>query len=112
MDDITERCLVQLELEYLTLKRKLTTVEEEVASVGLASMAWSELIERQRLERIEQALKRLSNGTFGSCLRCHQSIDHERLLVIPLTELCIACQRQEELLVMDPRRKRRIQRAA
>jgi len=50
----------------------------------------------QRMERINQALARLDNGTYGKCLKCGAEILPERLLAIPYAELCVNCQTRAE----------------
>jgi RNA polymerase-binding protein DksA len=48
------------------------------------------------LSSIEQALQRIENGTFGSCVRCGRQIAEERLEAIPYATRCIDCQRVAE----------------
>jgi RNA polymerase-binding protein DksA len=48
------------------------------------------------LSSIEQALQRIDNGTFGSCVRCGRQIAEERLEAIPYATRCIDCQRVAE----------------
>lgn len=49
-------------------------------------------IEKAELARVNLALTRLHEGTFGECESCGDDIPRQRLLAIPETELCIACQ--------------------
>ncbi len=48
------------------------------------------------LAAIEDALKRIDDGTFGTCVRCRKPIAEERLDAIPYATRCIDCQRLEE----------------
>jgi len=48
------------------------------------------------LSAIDEALKRLDAGTFGTCLKCGNSIEQERLEFLPYATLCIECKRREE----------------
>jgi RNA polymerase-binding protein DksA len=48
------------------------------------------------LSSIEQALQRIENGTFGTCVRCAKQIAEERLEAIPYATRCIDCQRVAE----------------
>lgn len=41
-----------------------------------------------RLTRIQDALAKLENGTYGCCKACGQAIGYERLQAIPETEYC------------------------
>lgn len=52
--------------------------------------------ERQRLGKIDAALKRLDAPEFGLCEDCGKSIGKMRLDVIPWTQHCIVCQEKEE----------------
>jgi RNA polymerase-binding protein DksA len=48
------------------------------------------------LAAIEEALRRIAAGTFGTCRRCGKSIAEERLEAIPYANRCIDCKRLEE----------------
>lgn len=48
------------------------------------------------LSAIEEALQRIDNGTFGTCVRCGKPIAEERLEAIPYATRCIDCQRLAE----------------
>jgi RNA polymerase-binding protein DksA len=48
------------------------------------------------LSSIDQALQRIENGTFGTCVRCGAQIAEERLEAIPYATRCIDCQRVAE----------------
>ena len=48
------------------------------------------------LEAIERALKRLDDGSYGTCVNCGKPIPEERLEALPWTELCIDDQRAQE----------------
>jgi RNA polymerase-binding transcription factor DksA len=53
---------------------------------------------RAVLEDIEQALVRLRQGTFGTCMRCQRPIAPPRLRAIPYAALCIRCKEDQERL--------------
>jgi len=48
------------------------------------------------LAAIEEALSRIEEGTFGTCVRCGRAIAEERLEAIPYATRCIDCKRLEE----------------
>lgn len=48
------------------------------------------------LAAIDQALKRIEEGTFGTCARCGQPIAEARLEAMPYATKCIDCKRLEE----------------
>ena len=48
------------------------------------------------LAAINEALRRIEEGTFGICRTCGQPISRERLEAIPYATQCIDCKRKEE----------------
>ena len=48
------------------------------------------------LAAIDEALKRIEEGTFGTCARCGQPIAEARLEAMPYATKCIDCKRLEE----------------
>lgn len=59
-------------------------------SLGLASK------DRKSLYELEDAMKRIEEGTFGVCLDCKVLIAKTRLKVVPQARLCIKCQEKRE----------------
>lgn len=49
-----------------------------------------------RLDRIEAALEKIAEGTYGSCDECGGRIPKARLEVIPDTPFCVKCASQLE----------------
>ena len=52
--------------------------------------------ERKLLEKIDEALGRLKDGTFGECEECGELISVGRLRARPVTTLCIECKAAQE----------------
>lgn len=52
--------------------------------------------ERKLIEKIDQALARILDGTFGECDECGELIGIGRLRARPVTTLCIACKEEQE----------------
>ena len=52
--------------------------------------------EQKVLYSIDEAMKRVEEGSYGSCLACGKSITKNRLKAVPFTELCIVCQTKKE----------------
>jgi YteA family regulatory protein len=48
------------------------------------------------LAGIEAALKRIEEGTYGTCSNCGKQIPEDRLEALPWATLCIDCQRHLE----------------
>ena len=47
--------------------------------------------ERQKLVQIEEALKKIDEGSYGVCESCGDEIDEERLIAMPFAKLCLSC---------------------
>lgn len=52
--------------------------------------------ERQLLAKIDEALGRMDEGTYGACEDCEEPIELRRLEARPATTLCIACKERQE----------------
>jgi DnaK suppressor protein len=52
----------------------------------------------RRRQAIDEALVRLSEGTYGICAECGVEISERRLEAVPFAKLCVECQSREELL--------------
>ena len=48
------------------------------------------------LSRIENALEKIKNGTYGTCEICQKRIKKARLEAIPYARYCISCQESSE----------------
>jgi DnaK suppressor protein len=56
-----------------------------------------EMRNRKR-QLIDEALTRLSEGTYGLCAECGVEISEKRLNAVPFARLCVECQSRQELL--------------
>ena len=52
--------------------------------------------EKFLLKKIDKALARIEDGTFGVCERCEEEISLKRLEARPVTTLCIRCKEEQE----------------
>ena len=50
---------------------------------------------RRELNRIEQVLARIKDGTYGRCERCRGPIGEARLEILPDATHCVSCARAE-----------------
>lgn len=48
------------------------------------------------LYKIDEALKRIDDKSFGICLECSKPINKARLKVVPFAEYCVPCQSANE----------------
>jgi DnaK suppressor protein len=54
--------------------------------------------ERKLILKIEEALERIEDGSFGICEKCGEDISEQRLRARPVTTHCIECKKKEEAL--------------
>ncbi|MCM8801474.1 MAG: TraR/DksA family transcriptional regulator [Candidatus Omnitrophica bacterium] len=59
-------------------------------SLGLASN------EREILYELDEALRKIEEGTFGICESCKSVITKIRLKAVPYARFCVKCQRDKE----------------
>lgn len=52
--------------------------------------------EREALYELDDALKRIDDGTFGICEECKTPIARGRLKAVPHARLCLKCQQKKE----------------
>jgi DnaK suppressor protein len=52
--------------------------------------------ERKLITKIDEALGRIADGSYGVCEECGGAIGVERLKARPVTTLCIACKSEQE----------------
>ncbi|MBQ7586339.1 MAG: RNA polymerase-binding protein DksA [Desulfovibrionaceae bacterium] len=50
------------------------------------------------IKKIQSALQRIDEGTYGICEECGEDISISRLKARPVTRLCIKCKEQQENL--------------
>jgi len=54
--------------------------------------------ESGRLRDVRQAIRRIDDGIYGTCLRCDSDISPKRLSAVPWAAYCLNCQDQAEQL--------------
>ncbi len=52
--------------------------------------------EQNHLKKIEAALRKMEDGTFGECESCGEQISVARLMARPVAQLCIDCKTEQE----------------
>lgn len=67
-----------------------TDMYDREFSLGIASN------EREVLQRIDLALKKIADQSYGLCEECHKPITTARLKAIPYVETCLKCQEKLE----------------
>lgn len=48
--------------------------------------------DQERLQEVQEALRRLETGAYGRCQGCGAEINPKRLEAVPWTQYCIECQ--------------------
>jgi DnaK suppressor protein len=96
--------------KQLLLSAKKTLTEESSFDtddlpdeIDLASSEYTQsmifrLRDREKflLTKIDKALTRIENGSFGVCEKCEEEISMKRLEARPVTTLCIRCKEEQE----------------
>jgi DnaK suppressor protein len=75
------------------------SVDDFVREVDLALMQ----MKSETLKKIDQAITRLENGSYGRCQECGQEIAAARLQALPFALLCRDCQAETESRVRHER---------
>ena len=59
-------------------------------------------VETRELNLVEEALKRVKDGTFGKCKGCKRNIKQARMQALPYAACCIECKRAAEQAGVEP----------
>ena len=81
------------EMETNTAQDLVDKAESSYTKEFLLSLSDAE---RENLELIDAAIKRLESGDFGGCQLCGNVIGSKRLNALPWTPYCIDCQEKVE----------------
>ncbi len=89
----------QGELVHVLRNRDAITIEksadalDEVQHAAERELAIRNLDRESNLLRlVKLALRRLDEGSYGTCLHCEDDINPRRLKAVPWTPYCISCQ--------------------
>lgn len=66
--------------------------DQSIASLSKESLFQQGSQRLGQLRKIEAALARIDEGTFGVCVKCSHDIATRRLHALPWTEHCLRCQ--------------------
>jgi DnaK suppressor protein len=93
-----------LKVRLSELKRRVAAIDQELhtplsadseeQAIDLENQETLEAVEKsgiQEIRRIEQTLKRISEGLYGICAQCGADIDPKRLKALPTATRCISC---------------------
>ena len=94
---VTDLHLLRDQLVLRRHKLEAATVRAQSAAAARAQTA--NLL--QLLEQVDKALERVDAGSYGLCQACHDTIETERLIADPLTQVCLGCLRPEEARALE-----------
>ena len=98
---LREELLMELRSKNETAAR---LIDEGVPDIGDMSLTddLKELLhilgdsKREEILRIDEAIERLNDGSYGTCQNCGQPIDIARLEIRPFARFCLACKNDLE----------------
>lgn len=101
-----ERGKILKHLEALSDSQELPDVNvnagdsADIASVEINQANLQKIGKRETylLKKIEHALQKIENETYGICESCGEDISNARLRVRPVAQLCIDCKQEQENL--------------
>jgi DnaK suppressor protein len=71
---------------------------ERASALASRELFFAHNTQEQRLLRlVEEALQRVSDGSYGQCAACASPIQVKRLQAVPWARYCLACQERAEL---------------
>lgn len=95
----------QDELERIVRNRDAIAIEksadalDEVQHASERELAIRNLDRESNLLRnVRSALRRIEDGSFGTCLHCEEEISPKRIAAVPWAPYCIQCQEQADRL--------------
>jgi len=95
------------ELEYGELKESMSESPSENSYAFHMADVGSDSNEREKsfmvaslegdiLAELDEALRRIEDGSYGTCVVCDNEINRYRLEAIPYARLCLDCKSKEE----------------
>ncbi len=107
LEELKQRLLKRKEEILSDIQKRLEVVNKHFVDIGDIGDFSIEEIEKQfairiadreakLLKKIETALKKIEEGTYGICEMCGKPIGYERLKLRPVATLCIECKRKQE----------------
>jgi hypothetical protein len=104
MNNLQKQCQTKLALEQAVIRAHLLATDPHGEPDGFDPVKQQVVREmRNKLHSVELALKRISDGWFGTCQICGHTIETDRLLTLPWAEVCVDCKRQLERATLGRR---------
>jgi DnaK suppressor protein len=93
----------QAELETIVRNRDGIVIEKSADALDEVQYAAERDLAIRNLDResnllrnVRSALRRIQDGSFGTCVRCEEEISPKRLAAVPWAPFCIGCQEQAD----------------
>lgn len=100
---VLDQCRAQLESHRTELQESINSVANQAGieeiDPDIGSLTDSM---RETLKDIEDALSKLSNGTYGECESCKGRISDERLVELPAARHCYECADAQSTVITAP----------
>lgn len=78
--------------EMIEIGDRAVTMHGADIELGVAEMR------RAELRQVNEALRKLEAGDYGTCEECATEIDEHRLEIVPFAALCVECKQKSEAL--------------
>jgi DnaK suppressor protein len=98
-NQIKELTISQAEVkDDLQIQKDDLMDETDMTSTALEQSMWMRLRSREALfvKKMNDALNRIKDGTFGVCESCDEDIELRRLHARPTTTFCMSCKEEQE----------------
>jgi len=98
LEKMKEEAQIPVEEIETVLYTERAADELDIAQADSAAALQKRLLERQSsyIKRIDVALQKIEDGTYGECEECGQMIAPKRLLARPVALLCVLCKERQE----------------
>lgn len=74
------------------------STDDATSSQGASESLQEETLESQTLVQVQDALKRIEDGTYGKCTVCGRQIEAARLEAVPWAAYCLEDQEKQDKL--------------
>jgi DnaK suppressor protein len=92
-----ERVLANAEQETrASFARLADSADQAAAEYERQTLAHKADLARQTIRGLKDAVKRITQGSFGECAQCGAEIESKRLEAIPWARYCVKCQEARE----------------
>src|ERR1700722_13747778 len=72
------------------------SIDDATSAQGASESLQEESFASQTLIQVQDALKRIANGTYGKCIACGRQIEAARLEAVPWAEYCLEDQEKQD----------------